>query len=407
MRRIHWRKIPALLRLAWLGALIAIAFGKGCACAHREQIKTAMLEPKCLDAGGEPVSGEARRGEPRLEVHGHIPVLHLYGTGEEMAEQYGRLLRPAIQGLVGYAEALLPEGTMRRYVAYGRAAERHLPEDLRAELRIAAEAADVPHEYLLALNLVPRAACSTLAMWGEATPDGEMLMGRNADYFDMGLGDRGSLLIVFHATDRRPVVAVGFVGMLGAFTGVNADGVAFGNMLVFNTDNAAPPGIAAGTKGLPIQLAMRRAAARSASAAEMADALRTMPHAIPMNVMVADPREALVLELDPLGHTVRRGERGVLASTNYFVENPAMRSAARCERLYRLTRDAGERRGTMSVEQMQQSLHAVRIEKWGMIHNVHSVVFEPGVMRMHVSLNRIPATKGPWKTYDLRALLAE
>jgi hypothetical protein len=54
------------------------------------------------------------------------------------------------------------------------------------------------------------------------------------------------------------VAAITFLGiMIGAFTGINEDGVAFGNMLVFNAaDDRTDPA------GFPVQLAMRLAASR-------------------------------------------------------------------------------------------------------------------------------------------------
>ncbi|MBS3734814.1 MAG: hypothetical protein KGY99_07790 [Phycisphaerae bacterium] len=402
-----WRQLrPLRLVGLGLGLLVACVFNRGCACVHRERLRAELLTPRHLrPQGEEPPAlhvGGGAPGQPRLVVDEHIPVLHLYGTGREMAQQYGRLLGAAIRAFVAYGRAMLPEKTMQPYIAHARTAAGALPEDFREQIRIIAEQADVPYDYLLALNVVPRVACSTLAMWGEATRDGTLLMGRNADYFDFAVGDRGSVLVVYHATDARPFVAMGFVGMVGAFTGINTDGVVFGNMLVFN---AADP-VAAGPRGLPIQLAMRLAAQRSGSAAEMVAALGAMKHAIAMNVMVADAGEALVCELHRDAHTVRRGKRGVLAATNNFVATPARSGDRRCSRLDRLRRTARARHGQMTVDDIKRVLHAVRVERFGVIHNVQSVIFEPGSMRMHVSLNRIPATAGPWKTYDLRDLLA-
>ena len=47
------------------------------------------------------------------------------------------------------------------------------------------------------------------------------------------------------------------------------------------------------------------------SAAQMGDLLRGMKHVVPMNVMVADRNEALVLELGPGERAVRRIGAGV------------------------------------------------------------------------------------------------
>ncbi|MHC4986543.1 MAG: C45 family peptidase, partial [Planctomycetota bacterium] len=158
-----------------------------------------------------------------------------------------------------------------------------------------------------------------MAVWGDQTPDGACVMGRNAEYISMGLGEVGSLLIVRHATDQTPMVLVGFVGMLGGFTGITADGVAFGNLVIFN---AAPADDELRPDGLPVQLAMPLAADAVRSAADMIDRLLAMKHAIPMNVMAADRADALIVELGPERNVLRQGRDGVLSGSNYYVDHP-------------------------------------------------------------------------------------
>jgi hypothetical protein len=371
-----------------LAALLLLAFGAalpGCALSHRERIKTAMQTPR-------------RAGRARLEVRQGIPVLHLYGTGTEMARQYGTLLKTALGALSGYADAVLPPASKERFIDYARRAEPKLPEGLRAELRSAADAADMPHLDLVAMNVVPRLRCTALAVWGAASFDGRLVMGRNADYFGMGLEDRGSMVVVFHSTQGRGVVMIGFLGMLGGFTGINAEGVAFGNLLAFNAEE---PTFREG--GLPIQLAMRLAAGHSRDAEDMAARLTRMPHVIPMNVMVADAAHALVVELGVREAHVRRGEGGVLAVSNDFLVHPGRHERRRCPRLRALRSTAEKHRGRMGVRGMTEALYAARLV--GM--NLQAAVFEPEAMRMHVSVNRTPAAAGPYRTFDVRKLLAE
>jgi len=357
----------------------------GCGLVYRHQIKQAMQTP-------------ATSGQARLEVHDGVPVVHLYGTAEEMAAQYGRLLKPALQALCNYAKAVLPQPAMVRFVDYAKAQEPMLDEQIGRQLRVVAENAEIPHEYVLALNIVPRIRCTTLAVWGSASADGSMIMGRNADYFGLGLADRGSLVVVWHSRDEIPVVAVSFLGMIGAFSGMNAEGVAFGNMLVFNsTDPSYTPG------GMPVQLAMRMAAHRSKDAESMARNLTAMKHAIPMNVMVADSSQALVLELGAYECCVRRGEPGVLAASNDFLAHSSRVDEDRCARYNALMSAVAEHRGQMGVSEMKQALYAARIPTM----NIQAVVFEPAAMRMHVSINKCPAAAGPYRAFELRELLGE
>ncbi|MHC4563727.1 MAG: C45 family autoproteolytic acyltransferase/hydrolase [Planctomycetota bacterium] len=376
------RRAATLLMLVWLACC------PGCACDDREAIRKALQMP-------------ARCGErARLEVVDGIPVAHLYGTGEEMARQYGTLLKPALQALEKYGEKVFPPGLARCFVAQGKEVEATLPAELRAQLRAIAEAAEVPYEFISGVNLVPNIMCSTLAMWGPAGPDGELIMGRNVDYPAMGLAERGSLVLVCHSTDAAPVVLVSFLGMMGGFTGINAEGVCFGNMVIFN---ASGPESQAG--GLPIQLAMRIAGQQSGTAREMVDDLRATRHIIPMSVMVADRTEALVVELGLTGSRVRGGDRvGVLAASNYFLVHPdqAWRFTG-CPRHKSLLRDAEEHHGAMTPKDMGEALYDARFPTM----NLQAVIFEPSTMKMHISINRNPAAAGPYHEFDVQQLLAE
>ncbi len=368
---------------AWLAVLLLLPALPGCALWHRYEIGRAMRTP-------------AQAGRACFVLQHDTPVVHLYGSPREMGEQYGRLLAPALRSLIRYADSLLPAPAKARFVAYARSQEAHMPLAIREQIQATAEAADVPYPDLLALNIVPKMRCSTLAVWSEASAGGRLIMGRNAEYFGLGLEDRGSIIVVYHPTEGIPLVAVTFLGMAGAFTGINAEGVAFGNMLVFN---AAGPAQQDG--GLPVQIAMRLAAGRSRSADEMAEALRGMRHVIPMNVMVADARGALLLELGLATTRTRRGTQGVLAASNYFVAHPMRSYDVRCERRQALLA-AAKHAGRMTAEDMAAALDAACIR--GL--NLQAVVFEPEAMRMHVSVNRQPASPGPYATFDLRELLA-
>jgi hypothetical protein len=191
---------------------------------------------------------------------------------------------------------------------------------------------------------------------------------------------------------------VTFLGMIGSFTGMNEHGVAYGNMMV---SNAAGPARQNG--GLTIQLALRKAAMQSGSAAEMCALLRHMKHVVPMSVMVADPKEALVVELGPGGTAVRRGDDGVLVAANHFLSLELRRREVSDARFDSLLAAGRKHRDHMTVEQMKKALWDARRPDT----NLQATIFEPAKMRMHVSINRVPATAGPYVTLDLVRLFAE
>lgn len=382
-------RMKPIRRVVLLLAVLSLACGVGCCSLLRVPFQRRAIRKGLLETRS--------HGQGRLAPRGNIPVLHLYGTPEQMGEQYGTILRGPLRALDGMLSGVLPKGYRERYVAFAIAHEQTLPDQLRREVRAISQAAGIPYEHLLALNTVPRMRCSALAVWGQGRGDQGLIMGRNAEYFDLGLGDRASILIVRHPAGGMAHADVNMLGMVGAFTGINEEGVAFGNMLVFNARDDRVQ-----ADGMPIQAALRLAAERSGTAEEMCELLRSQTHMIPMNVMVSDDKEALVVELAPGDSTMRRGRGGVLAASNYFLSPETRAHQVECERYAALVASAEARDGGFGVEDMKEALHSARLERL----NLHAVIFEPVAMRMHLSINRVPATGGPYTVIDVRELLA-
>jgi predicted choloylglycine hydrolase len=334
-------------------------------------------------------------------VHG-MPIVHLYGSPQERGEQYGTLLHKQLQAMHRCLEGLLDAPTKARMLAYADGQEESLPAEIREELQAMSDASGVPYMELVALNITPEFACSGLAAWNPragSSKDARLIMGRNGDYFSLGFfTDRGMLVRVLHPREGAAIVSVTFLGMIGSFTGMNQHGVAYGNMMV---SNAAGPARQNG--GLTIQLALRKAAMQAGSAAEMGELLRQMKHVVPMNVMVADPNEALVLELAPGGRAVRQGEDGVLVAANHFLSSELRRRVVFDTRFDSLLAAGRKHRDHMTVQQMKKALWDTRRPN----SNLQATIFEPAKMRMYVSINRVPATAGPYVTLDLAKLFAE
>ncbi|MFH1733007.1 MAG: C45 family peptidase [Planctomycetota bacterium] len=387
LKRRRRNLVPVVLAAAIIG--LAGVGTTGCSyisiLRNRARIRSGLLTP--------------RRHDPaRLDVRGNIPVLHLYGTPKEMGTQYGTILREPLRAFDAYIRAILPDARLERLLAFAAEHEPTLPREVRDELRAIADAAEVPYMDLVAMNVLPRMMCTCLAVSGDASEGGSLIMGRNADYFGFGLEDRGSMIVVYHPSKGVPVVAISFIGMVGAFTGVNGEGVAFGNLLIFN---ARDDDIVRG--GLPIQITMRLAAHRSGSARAMSAILRSQQHMAPMNVMAADGKEAILLELGLNASHVRLARNGVLAASNHF-RTPELRAReVACERYATLIAAAEKNHGAFDVELMKKTLHAARIR--GL--NLQAAVFEPAAMTMHVSVNRSPAAAGPYAAFDVKKLCAD
>lgn len=124
---------------------------------------------------------------------------------------------------------------------------------------------------------------------------------------------------------------------------------------------------------------------------------------IPINVMCADSIEAFVAELSPVGTAVRQGTRGVLAATNYFISSGMFKRHVNEQRFANLMLISKKYHGEFNLNHLQEAMHAAR----QLNENLQCVLFEPGKMKMHVSMNRVPASEGPFTPFDVNKLFSE
>ncbi|MFC0875056.1 C45 family autoproteolytic acyltransferase/hydrolase [Saccharicrinis sp. FJH2] len=343
-------------------------------------------------------SSTAHLGEPRLEIQNNIPVLHLYGTPEEMGSQYGKILKKQLVSVIYMVEKVFPKRMVKKYMAFAEKAEPSMPYEYRTFIKAMAESSGTDYKKLLAINLVPKTSCSVLAVWDKATPDGSLMMGRNADYNLKKINKALGIIIVKHPKTGYATVASSFIGLVGSLTGINEKGVCFGNMLVKNSRKDSTQ-----IDGLPIHLWMQIGSEKSASAREMINFLTLQKQMIPINVMCADTSEAIIAELGLNRFSVREGSKGVLASSNYFYSSEMYSKPEIDNRFACLMLNARDHYGEFSLNYLQDAMYDARVPN----KNLQCVLFEPSKMLMHVSMNKVPASKGPFFTVDIKKLLKE
>ncbi|MDA3927384.1 MAG: C45 family autoproteolytic acyltransferase/hydrolase [Prolixibacteraceae bacterium] len=336
-------------------------------------------------------------GKPRIEYIESIPVVHLYGSDFEMGQQYGQLLSVQLIALEDIVNAIFSEKKVEGYKQQALQSEHVLPIEIKQFLKGVSLSSDVSENSLLALNLVPRISCSVLAVWGNATANGNLLMGRNADYNLKRINKALGILVVKHPTNGFATVASSFIGLAGSFTGMNEKGVCFGNMLVYN-------GLSDVIKkdGMPIQLLMQQGGEKYSSAREMIEYLCEQKHMIPENVMCADSSEAIIAELSQELSVIREGHKEVLAATNFSYSSGMFKKAKNDQRFADLMFLAKKNYGLFNIELLQEAMHKAR----GKNKNLQCVLFEPALMKMYVSMNKVPASKGPFTEFDVQKLFS-
>jgi len=374
-----------------VSGLLLVALVCGCTLAgarrDREQVEQGMAEPRTF-------------GPAHLDIVEGLPILHLYGTPEEMGRQYGTILRPSLEALFRYFDRLMPRALYRHLRERAMEREKRLPDHYRRELKAVAEASGVPHEVLVTANLTPRMHCTVLLAWGEATADGAMVFARNSEYFSMGLKDCGSLIIVWHPADGQAHLSLNFLGMIGTFNGANAAGLCCGNLVVFNARHNDLNEVEG---ALPIQFILREAGRTLKTADALRDDLLKRPVLMPVQVAMADAKQAHIVELGTHSTGERRPTRHTLAAGNFFHDAKRRNGWGpdKFRRRYdQLIAFVEKRHGRIDATNITEALYNARSKA----ANIHSMVFEPAPMKMHVSFNRFPAAAGPYVELDLKTL---
>jgi len=228
-------------------------------------------------------------GQGFVDYEGDLPILHLKGSEYEMGKQYGYLVGDRVaanvENLKSIGEAqeqrvkLLPNSVftwLRRVV--GWVFWITYPENIKTHIKGMVDGAkerDVKlHRYDISfvnavIDIVGIAKanigelpkdrqglseesfllkvlgldrfnhnCDSMAVWGSRTIDGKTFQTRNTD-ITTGVGiERYPLVVIYKPDGKIPFVTAAFSGMVGIFTGMNAHGIALGQVWAFSKDVA-------------------------------------------------------------------------------------------------------------------------------------------------------------------------
>lgn len=241
---------------------------------------------------GQMLGGEIR--QMRRALLAYLARLSLYAGGW-----------PLFGGLLLLARRFLP----------------HLPPPLKAELAAVAAGAQVSLGTVLLINVADDLAnnsprCSALAVGQQHSRDGAYLMGRNLDY-PVFLDVLVSLqtLFLLEPEQGQALASLAWPGYLGVCTGINKAGVALAQLSAVSRDRTL--------QGMPAALRFRLGLEAGATAAAVGARICDLPGTIGNNVMLCDPKEALVLEVSARHWARRRPRGGLLTATNHY-QSPAM-----------------------------------------------------------------------------------
>lgn len=269
---------------------------------------------------------------PRLETLNGYKVLHVAGSPEDMGRQHGRLLKGEIRRML--KDLILPGTSPYEQSRYARTRagaavmDCYIPEPFRRELRALADEAQVDYLDLVAAQLHgdisrantgvysstdSRTYCSSYAVFGEATSDGQCLVGRNFDFWDDGIMEYGAVIIHFRPTDGLAHVSLTWAGIINGWTLMNEKGIVTAN-------NTSYGGRSNSLEGISTCFMLRKVAQFASTVDEGVRIVEQGPRACGTNQIIAGgtPASAAVVEFDHESVGVRWAERGVVCADNSF-----------------------------------------------------------------------------------------
>jgi len=335
-------------------------------------------------------------------------VLHVEGTPEAMGEQHGRLLRPQIQRA---CEALINDSytgdSYERLIAGVKVMERFQPEEFRRELKALAEAAGIDYWDCVAMQLFgdvdrggrvdiagePPMKCTSYAVLGPATKTGELIVGRNLDYWDAGVGEYGAILMHVKPDRGHAFLTVTWAGIINGWTLMNEKGLV--------TSNNSSGG-ASSLKGISTCFMLRKVAQYASTVEEGIEIVKKGPRACGTNMLIAggDPPDAAMVEFEHGAVAVRRPERGCVLAANSFrkLHQPGLLDrftflSSRYDALDKLIQKHHGR--------IDRTMNFAGAKGVPMYCNLHSAVLFPKDLIIRVSMGETPAYEHPYRGFRM------
>ncbi|QQR85722.1 MAG: peptidase C45 [Flavobacteriales bacterium] len=398
-----------------------------------------QLPERSMDAEGRWRSGHNWLGR---NDHG---LYEVYVEGDDLQRglTYGVLAQELVvkqeEIFVDRLRALVPnEGWLKslKYITawFNRDLPEHVPDEFEREIfgvsRSFSDAYDfVGPKYHRALNYhaahdighalqdLALVGCTSFAAWDSATIDGELLIGRNFDFYMGEEFAKDKLITFIRPRHGIPFMTVSWGGFMGAASGMNTEGLTV-------TINAAKSATPWGAK-TPISL-LAREILQYASNIDSAVAIAGRRDVfVSESILVGSARDgrAIIIEKAPDGMDVTTTEGDRLVCANHYQSPHFKDSDANTSNLLRSdSKTRWDRMNTLlDAEDSLDAEAAVRIlrdrkgpnnEDIGMGNPMsinqliahHGIVFQP--MKRRVWVSAYPYQEGAFVCYDLTAVFS-
>ncbi|TGD59159.1 C45 family autoproteolytic acyltransferase/hydolase [Flavobacterium humi] len=275
------------------------------------------------------------------------------------------------------------------------------------------------HDIGHAMQDLALVGCSSMAVWGAKTDDGELLIGRNFDFY---AGDEFAedKIVAFITPDQgHPFMMVTWGGMVGVVSGMNKEGLT----VTINAGKSKIPLVAK----TPISIVAREILQYAANIDQAIAIAKKRQVFVSESIMVgsAQDKKAVLIEVSPNNfglYDVQNNDQLVCSnhfqSDAYKTDERNLETIATGHSKYRLDRmnellSEKEQMNPLKMAEILRDTKGLKDKKIGYgnekgINQLiahHSIIFKPESRRVWVSSN--PYQLGEYVAYDLNAIFSK
>jgi hypothetical protein len=273
------------------------------------------------------------------------------------------------------------------------------------------------HDIGHALQSMALVGCTSFGTWGAQSQDGDMIIGRNFDFYAGDQFAEDKIVAFFNPSQGHQFMTVTWGGFIGAVSGMNDQGLS----VTINADKTNIPAGAA----TPVSLVAREILQYAKNTTEAYEIAKKRKMFVSEAFLVASASEnkAVIIEKTPEKLDIYDPHRDYILCTNHFQGNGLRNtkenqqqinesaSAYRYKRLTELLSSNGKNTvlKTIAILRDQKGLNGANIgmgneKAINQLMSHHSIVFEPKKLLVWVSTS--PWQLGSYVAYDLHKVFA-
>jgi isopenicillin-N N-acyltransferase-like protein len=345
---------------------------------------------------------EKKFGPAELRYFGHVPVLFVEGTPEQIGAQTGALVGDAAPGLSDYFKKLLQANKLDKalpaLIFTSSNLLKRFPADYRNELEAMSANYGSYRELIVVANTLwdmgKLGGCSAYIIEPAHSKNGEPIFGRNFDFPSLGTLDQYCMVVVCKPKGKNAFASVNLPGLIGVCSGMNDKGLAVAVLDIPDTADGSPR---LNLSAVPMILSFRRILEECSTVEEAEVILRGTSRTTLLSLAVCDRTHGAIFELTPKNVHRREPEDAVCISTNHFRTSGLATNMACWRYALMEASKAAPKIGLEDVIQMMDRVNQGEL-------TIQTMVFEPRAMRMHVGVGKGPVSSRPLQPLDLTAL---